>query len=63
MTGRHHSGECKKKGDAKEEKKEEKPGKGKGDAVAKVAQVDSNESGPIQLFIADKLASRKHMTH
>ena len=59
MCGKNHGGKSNKKGDAKEEK----PEKGKSNAVAKVAQVDSNESGLIQLFKADKLASCKHMTH
>ena len=53
---RHHAGKCKKpKADTKEEKPKE--------AVAKVAQVETSSTDPIQLFVADELAARKHMTH
>jgi gag-polypeptide of LTR copia-type/Domain of unknown function (DUF4219) len=54
--GKHHAGECRK---PKNDQKEEKIEKGKGDAVAKIAHTKSND--PIQLFIADKLAARRQM--
>ena len=51
-----HASECKK---SKTDTKEEKPK----EAVAKVAQVEMPSTGPIQLFVTDKLVACKHMTY